>query len=89
MPDVGLTSATAPLPPDARLVIKYSIEVEGLTVYQESYDVEKLAAELEADRERFQELWMRRVECVVESRHRPEFSASVTRCLARGPQASG
>lgn len=88
MPDVGLTSSTEPLAPDAKLVIKYSVEVEGLPVYQESYDVEKLAAELEADRERVKELWMRRVECVVRSRHRPEFSATLTRCLARGSETT-
>ena len=34
MPDVGLTSATQPLPQDAKVVIKYSVQVEGLPVYQ-------------------------------------------------------
>jgi hypothetical protein len=87
MPDVGLTSASEPLSPDMKVVIKYSVEVEGLPVYQESYSVEKLAAELAADREQFKELWVRRVECVVKSRAKPEFSANVTRCLARGPGA--
>ena len=50
MPDVGLTSATKPLPQDAKVVIKYSVQVEGLPVCQEPYDVDKLAAELSADR---------------------------------------
>lgn len=87
MPDVGLTTANEPFPPEAKVVIKYSVEVEGLPVYQESYDLGKLAVELATDRERFKDLWLRRVECVVASRHRPEFSATLTRCLARGVEA--
>lgn len=86
MPDVGLTTATEPSLASAKVVIKYSVEVEGLPVYQESYDVEKLASELEEDRESFTELWLRRVECVVKARHGPEFSASFTRHLARGSE---
>jgi hypothetical protein len=43
MPDVGLFSATDPLPKGAAVIIKYSLEVEGLPVYQESYDVDTLA----------------------------------------------
>jgi hypothetical protein len=84
MPDVGLTSATQPLPKDAKVVIKYSVQVEGLPVYQETYDVDKLAAELKADRSKFKELWLKRVECGVEARDRPAFSASLTGCLADG-----
>ncbi len=84
MPDVGLTSATQPLPSDAKVIIKYSVEVEGLPVYQETYDVDKLAAELTADRSRFKELWVRRVECVVDARKKHAFSASLTGCLADG-----
>jgi hypothetical protein len=87
MPDVGLTTASEPLPPDAKVVIKYSVEVEGLPVYQESYDVEKLAAELREDRESVKELWFRRIECAVACRHRSEFSASLTSCVARGMRA--
>jgi hypothetical protein len=79
MPDVGLTSATQPLPQDAKVVIKYS---EGLPVYQETYDVDKLAVELKADRSKFKELWLKRVECVVEARDQDAFSASLTGCLA-------
>jgi hypothetical protein len=84
MPDVGLTTATQPLPQDAKVIIKYSVEVEGLPVYQETYDVDKLAAELKADRSKFKELWLRRVECVVDCRDRHAFSASLTGCLADG-----
>lgn len=82
MPDVGLTTATELLPPDAKIVIKYSVEIEGLPIYQESYDVEKLAHELASNRDSFKELWLRRVECVVNHRHSPAFSASLTGCLA-------
>lgn len=87
MPDVGLTTATEPLPKNAKVIIKYSVEVEGLPVYQESYDVDQLAKELVEDREAFKELWLRRVECVVQAKNLPEFSSSVTRCLARGVEA--
>lgn len=87
MPDVGLTTAAEPLPRKAKVIIKYSVEVEGLPVYQESYDVDKLAKELEDDREGFKELWLRRVECVVKCRHTDAFSASLTGCLTgRDPE---
>jgi hypothetical protein len=84
MPDVGLTTATAPLDPHYRVIIKYSVEVEGLPVYNESYDVAKLAEELEQDEAEVARLWLRRVKCVVACRHTPAFSASLTRCLAEG-----
>jgi hypothetical protein len=70
------------LPAEVKVNIKYSVEVEGLPVYQETYDVDKLAAELAADRSQFKELWMRRVECAVKCRHKEAFSASLTGCLA-------
>ena len=82
MPDVGLTTAQRPLSSTCKVVIKYSVEVEGLPVYQESYDLDQLAAELARYREEFKELWLRRVECVVKARTKPAFSASVTSCLA-------
>ncbi len=87
MPDVGLTSATAPLSPNYRVVIKYAIEVEGLPIYQESYDVHKLAGELAADEAHVAQLWLRRLKCVVACRNRPAFSACVTHCLAHGLQS--
>jgi hypothetical protein len=47
--------------------------------------VDKLVAELAADRSNFKELWLRRAECIVNSRRRKEaFSASLTGCLADG-----
>ena len=86
MPDVGLTTATQSLPKDGRVIIKYSVEVKDLHVYQETYHIDKLAAELKADRPRFKELWLRQVECVVDCRDRHAFSASLTGCLADGPE---
>jgi len=38
MPDVGLTSSAERLREEYKLVIKYTIEIEGLPVYTESYD---------------------------------------------------
>jgi hypothetical protein len=84
MPDVGLFSATEPLPKDARVVIKFSVEVEGLPVYNETYDVAKLAAELASDPVRAVELWAWRIQCPVACRDKPGFSACLTRCLADG-----
>jgi len=84
MPDVGLTTATEPLDPNYRVVIKYSVEVEGLPVYNESYDVAKLAGELQRDPKETERLWFRRLECVVKCRNERAFSASLTRCLAEG-----
>src|SRR5438094_213890 len=84
MPDVGLFSATEPLPKNAKVVIKYSVEVEGLPVYNETYDVEKIAAELAEDEEKAVRLWARRIKCAVACRKNPGFSACLTRCLADG-----
>lgn len=84
MPDVGLTTASEPLDPSYRVIIKYSVEVEGLPVYNETYDVAKLAKELEQDEKAVQELWLRRLKCVVAARHQPSFSATLTKGLAEG-----
>lgn len=84
MPDVGLFSATEPLPKGACVVIKYSVEVEGLPVYTETYDVAKIAAELASDPARAVELWARRIRCPVACRDKPGFSSCLTRCLADG-----
>jgi hypothetical protein len=84
MPDVGLFSATEPLSDDMKVVIKYSVEVNGLPVYQESYSVDTLAKELEEDEERAVRLWARRIKCVVACRKRNGFSGCVTRCLEDG-----
>src|SRR5438067_6228935 len=84
MPDVGLFTATEPLSKDMKVVIKYSVEVNGLPVYQESYSVNKLAQELEEDEERAVRIWARRIKCVVACRNRIGFSGCVTRCLEDG-----
>ena len=45
MSDVGMFTANEPLSSSMKVVIKYSVEVEGLPVYNESYDVDTLAKE--------------------------------------------
>jgi hypothetical protein len=84
MPDVGLTTASEPLDPDYRVVIKYSVEVEGLPVYTETYDASKIADELEANEAEVAALWLRRLKCVVGARNARAFSATLTRCLVEG-----
>lgn len=84
MPDVGLFTATEPLSDDLKVVIKYSVEVNGLAVYSESYDADTLAAELEKDEKKAIEIWARRIRCVVACRRRRGFSGCVTRCLTDG-----
>ena len=84
MPDVGLTSAAEPLDPNYKIVIKYTIEVEGLAVYSESYDVEKLRREIKENEEEARANWFRRIKCVVECRNLRGFSACLTRCLLDG-----
>ena len=84
MPDVGLTTATEPLDRKYSVIIKYSVEVEGLPVYSETYDVDTIARELKEDEAKVAALWLRRLKCVVACRPRPAFSACVTNCLADG-----
>src|SRR5438045_2304126 len=84
MPDVGLLTFTEPLPASAKVVIKYSVEVNGLPVYTETYDVKKIESELKLDGEAVRENWMRRIRCAVCCRKRSGFSACLTRCLADG-----
>jgi len=84
MPDVGLFSATKPVSKKLPVIIRYSVEVGGLPVYSESYDLDTLAAELKEDETAALTLWARRLKCPVESRHRPGFSAALMRCLGDG-----
>lgn len=84
MPDVGLFTASEPVFKTTPVVIRYSVEVGGLPVYTESYDVDTLAVELEMDEAKALRLWERRLKCVVEARGRAGFSAALTRCLADG-----
>src|SRR5687767_10247611 len=57
MPNVGMFTASDPVPPDTEISIRYTVEVGGLPVYTELYDVRKLASELEVDREGAIEAW--------------------------------
>jgi hypothetical protein len=84
MPDVGLLTATKPVPSSTDVIIRYSVEVGGLQVYNESYDVKALAKELKKDRKKVLQLWERRLLCAVEARDRPGFSSALTRCIADG-----
>ena len=84
MPDVGLFTAGEPVAPETKIVIKYAVEVGGLPVYQESYDVDKLCSELEEDGAKALRLWQRRLLAPVECRKMPKFSANLTSVLACG-----
>lgn len=84
MPDVSLRSSAEPLSEEMKVVIRYSVEVNGLPVYNESYDVDKLEEDLREDPETSVRQWVRRLKCAVCARKRPGFSASLTRCLIDG-----
>ncbi len=84
MPDVGLFTATEPVSKKVPVIIRYSVEVGGLPVYNESYDVDTLARELKEDESKAVALWVRRLKCAVEARQRPGFSSALTRCLVDG-----
>ncbi|MDQ3623063.1 MAG: hypothetical protein M3463_11310 [Verrucomicrobiota bacterium] len=84
MPDVGLFTAAEPLDSDYKIVIKFAVEVEGLPVYQETYDVKTLEHELKKDEGRLGAIWLRRIKCAVYCRKRAGFSACLTRCLMDG-----
>jgi hypothetical protein len=84
MPDVGLTSSSEPLSSEYKVVVKYTVEVDGLPVYTETYDVEKLRKELESEEHTVREHWFRRIKCVIGCRTRRGFSACLTRCLLDG-----
>ena len=78
MPNVGLFSATEPLSEDTTVSIRYTVEVDGLPVYTELYDVRKLEKELAAERDRAVKLWTRRLEAPVAVLREPVFSAKLT-----------
>lgn len=84
MPDVGLLSSTKPVPKSTPVIIRYSVEVGGLPVYNESYDVDILAADLKKDEAKVLDLWARRLLSAVHARHRPGFSAALTRGITDG-----
>lgn len=84
MPDVSLFTATEPVPSDTPVIIRYSVEVGGLQVYNESYDVDKLASEVARDKARALGFWARRLLAPIATRERPGFSAALTRAIADG-----
>ena len=84
MQDVGLTFSSEPLNSAYKVVIKYTVEVDGLPVYTETYDTEKLKHELESDEQTVRDYWFRRIKCVIGCRTRRGFSACLTRCLLDG-----
>lgn len=66
------------------MVIRYSVEVNGLQVYNESYDVDTVAAELRKNEADVVRQWVRRLKCAAGCRRRGGFSAWLTRCLIDG-----
>ena len=58
-------------------------------VYQETYDVEKLAAELAADRSKFKELWLPRVRMCCELPPQRSIFGLVDRVPCRGNGVAG
>lgn len=84
MPDVGLLKSTEPVPPETKVVIRFTVEIGELPVYQESYDVDQLRKDVRENRAAAEIAWLRRLHCVLESREREGFSAALTRCLTDG-----
>lgn len=84
MPAVGLFTTTEPLAKQTHVILRYTVEVGGHAIYNESYDLDTLAVELEMDEAKALRLWARRLKCAVAARHRNGFSAALTRCLADG-----
>jgi hypothetical protein len=78
MPNVGLLSASEPVPPETTVSIRYVVEVGGLPVYTELYDVDTLREDLASDKEKTLEAWKRRLEAPVLARDKAAFSARVT-----------
>jgi hypothetical protein len=98
MPNVGLLTASEPVPPDTAISIRYSVEVGGLPVYTELYDVRRLKRELEDNPGRTLQEWTRRLEAPVHAQDQPRFSSHLTAALhppepgqsaRRKPGASG
>jgi hypothetical protein len=81
MPNVGLLEAGNPLPPEAQVSIRYVVEVEGLPVYTELYDVSKLREESAGNRDATVAAWVKRLDGPIECRDKPNFSAEVTAFL--------
>jgi hypothetical protein len=78
MPNVGLLSASERVPPDVTVSIRYVVEVGGLPVYTELYDVDTLREDLDSDPDKTLEAWKRRLEAPILARDKDAFSARVT-----------
>ncbi|HSI83309.1 MAG: hypothetical protein ACAI35_08265 [Candidatus Methylacidiphilales bacterium] len=84
MPNVGLLEASEPLSPKNRVVIRFSVEVDELPVYNESYDVDKLLQELRDQPEETLKRWSWRLLSAAYARDKEGFSACLTRGLVDG-----
>jgi hypothetical protein len=84
MPNVGLLSASDPVPRDTTVSIRYVVEVGGLPVYTELYDVDTLRSDLDSDPVRTLEAWKRRLEAPILARDQDAFSTRVTAHLHGG-----
>ena len=63
MPDVGLLTSAEPPPALAKVIIKCSVEVNGLPVYSETYNVKKIEQELKKAPNAVHRNWLRRIRC--------------------------
>ena len=81
MPNVGLFTADEPVSPDTPISIRYSVEVGGLPVYTELYDVRRLRRELDEDRNKALAAWECRLVVPVEGQDKPRFSCVLTNGL--------
>jgi hypothetical protein len=84
MPNVGLLTSAEPLKRKNRVVIRFSVEVDELPVYNESYDVDTLEKELRSNPTEVLKRWGWRLLSVVYSRDKEGFSACLTRGLIDG-----
>lgn len=84
MPNVGLLTASDPLQEKNRVIIRYSIEVDGLAVYNESYDVDTVRQELATNGKEALKRWSWRLLGAAYCRDKKGFSACLTRSLVDG-----
>jgi hypothetical protein len=84
MPDVGLLSGSEPLQARHKVVIRFSVEVDELPVYNESYDVDTVRKELKSNPAEVLRRWTWRLLGAVHCRREKGFSACLTRSLIDG-----
>jgi hypothetical protein len=84
MPNVGLLTSSEPLKRKNRVIIRFSVEVDELPVYNESYDVDTLRKELKSWPLQVIRRWVWRLLAVVDCRDKKGFSACLTRGLMDG-----